>query len=75
MLFRSKAAVEIYQRNLNNYTDSKDVKIKILEIATTLAYHEFAWARDQYEKNYKGNGTRIGVQQRQGNGIDPNSKF
>ena len=71
----TKAAVEIYQKNLDNYTDNKDVKIKILEIATTLAYHEFAWARDQYEKNYKGNGTFIGVKQKQGNGIDPNSKF
>jgi hypothetical protein len=71
----TKAAVEIYQRNLNDYTDSKEVKIKILEIATSLAYHEFAWARDQYEKNYKGNGTFIGSKQRRANGIDPNSGF
>jgi len=71
----TKAAVEIYQRNLDNYTDVKEVKIKILEIATSLAYHEFAWARDQYEKNYKGNGTFIGVRQKKANGIDPNSGF
>lgn len=71
----TKAAVEIYQRNLNSYTDVKEVKIKILEIATTLAYHEFAWARVQYEKNYAGNGTFIGVKQKKNGGIDPNSGF
>lgn len=71
----TKAAVEIYQKNLNNYTDRKDVKIKILEIATSLAYHEFAWARSQYEKNYAGNGTFIGVTQKKNSGIDPNSGF
>jgi len=71
----TRAAVEIYQRNLNDYTDSKDVKIKILEIATSLAYHEFAWARDQFEKNYRGSGTFIGVRQKKTGGIDPNSGF
>ena len=71
----TRAAVEIYQRNLDNYTDNKDVKVKILEIATSLAYHEFAWARDQYEKNYRGNSTFIGAKQRKNTGIDPNSGF
>jgi len=71
----TKAAVEIYQRNLNDYTDVKEVKIKILEIATSLAYHEFAWARDQYEKNYRGGGAFIGARQKKPGGIDPNSGF
>jgi len=71
----TRAAVEIYQRNLDNYTDNKDVKVKILEIATSLAYHEFAWARDQYEKNYRGSGAFIGAKQRKSGGIDPNSGF
>jgi hypothetical protein len=71
----TRAAIEIYQRNLNDYTDVKEVKIKILEIATSLAYHEFAWARDQYEKNYAKGGAFLGTRQKRNGGIDPNSGF
>ena len=30
----TRQALDIYQNNLNNYTDNKQAKIKILEIAT-----------------------------------------
>lgn len=71
----TRQALDIYQNNLNNYTDNKQTKIKILEIATTNAYTEFAWAMKIYEKDYRGNGTFIGVKQNRNNGIDPNSSF
>jgi hypothetical protein len=71
----TRQALDIYQNNLNNYTDNKQAKIKILEIATTNAYTEFAWAMKIYEKDYRGNGTFIGVKQNRNNGIDPNSSF
>ena len=71
----TRQALDIYQNNLNNYTDNKQTKIKILEIATTNAYTEFAWAMKIYEKDYRGNGTFIGIKQNRNNGIDPNSGF
>ena len=71
----TRQALDIYQNNLNDYTDNKQTKIKILEIATTNAYTEFAWSMKIYEKDYRGNGTFIGVRQKQGSGIDPNSSF
>lgn len=71
----TRQALDIYQNNLNDYTDNKQAKIKILEIATTNAYTEFAWSMKIYEKDYRGNGTFIGVKQKQGSGIDPNSGF
>jgi len=71
----TRQALDIYQNNLNDYTDNKQTKIKILEIATTNAYTEFAWSMKIYEKDYRGNGTFIGVRQKQGSGIDPNSGF
>ena len=71
----TRQALDIYQNNLNNYTDNKQAKIKILEIATTNAYTEFAWSMKIYEKDYRGNGTFIGVRQSRAGGIDPNSSF
>jgi hypothetical protein len=71
----SKAAVEIFERNLNNYTDSKEIKLKMLEIAISCGYNEFAWVKNQYEKYYSGKGTFIGVSQNKKTGIDPNSCF
>ena len=50
----TRQALDIYQNNLNNYTDNKQAKIKILEIATTNAYTEFAWSMKIYEKDYTG---------------------
>ena len=71
----NRKAVEVFQINLNSYTDSREVKLKILELAAIHAYVDFAWAKDLYEKNYKGNGTFIGVNQKKNVGIDPNSGF
>lgn len=71
----TKKAVEIFQNNLNSYTDNKQIKLKVLEAATVHAYGDFAWARQIYEKDYRGNGTFVGVQQKAGAGIDTNSKF
>jgi hypothetical protein len=71
----TKQSIVIYQKNLNSYTDNKDTKIKILEIATTNAYTEFAWSMKIYEKDYRGNATKLGVRQKVGGGIDTNSGF
>jgi len=71
----TRRGVEIFQNNLNSYTDNKQVKIRILEVATTNAYPEFAWAMKIYEKDYKGGGAFIGVAQKKKIEIDPNSGF
>lgn len=72
----TKPAVEVFQRNLNAYTDDKQVKLKIIEIATVHAWADFAWAKNCYEKDYKkSNGTFIGTPQKPKVGIDPNSGF
>ena len=71
----TKQAIVIYQKNLNNYTDNKETKIRILEIATTNAYTEFAWSMKIYEKDYRRNGTTIGVKQKVSDGIDTKTRF
>jgi len=75
--FMSKPTVTAFQTNLNSYTQSKAAKLKIIEIATTNGYNEFAWAKQVYEKSYsKPIGTFIGSQTPNGSGkIDPNSGF
>lgn len=71
----TRRAVEIFQNNLNSFTDNKQIKIRIIEIATTNAYPEFAWAAKIYEKDYAKSGGFIGVAQRKTGKIDPNSGF
>lgn len=71
----TKQGIEIYQRNLNNYTDNKQIKIKILEIAAMNTYVDFAWSMKIYEKDYARGGAFIGAKQKRTNGIDPNSGF
>jgi hypothetical protein len=71
----NRKAIEVFQNNLNSYTDSKQVKLKILELAAIHAYVDFAWAKQVYEKDYRGNGTFIGVNQKKTTKIDPNSGF
>lgn len=71
----TRQGLDIYQNNLNGYTTDRDTKIKILEIATTNAYIEFAWAKQIYEKNYT---TRDGMTiqtNRPKVGINKNSSF
>ena len=71
----TKAAVEIFQRTVENYSTSKQVKLKIIEIATVHSYRDAQWAINMYERDSKKPGTFIGVQQKQNVGIDPNSVF
>lgn len=71
----TKAAVEIFQKTVENYSTSKQVKLKIIEIATIHAWANADWAINSYSKDSKKPGTFIGVQQKQNIGIDPNSVF
>lgn len=72
----TKQALDIYQTNLGNYTDNKQAKIKILEIATTNAYQEFAWSARIYEKDYARAGMPVGgARQQDKNEIDLTSGF
>lgn len=71
----TKAALEIFVRTVENYSTSKLVKLKIIEIATVHSYRDAQWAINMYERDSKKSGTFIGVQQKQNVGIDPNSAF
>lgn len=46
------SGVTIFQKNLDEYTDRKDIKLKIIEIATVHGYTDFAWSKNIYEKDY-----------------------
>lgn len=71
----TKAAVEIFQKTVENYSTSKQVKLKLIEIATIHAWPNADWAINNFERDNKKPGTFIGVQQKQNVGIDPNSSF
>jgi hypothetical protein len=71
----TKAALEIFVRTVENYSTSKLVKLKIIEIATVHSYRDAQWAINMYERDSKKSGTFIGVPQKQNVGIDPNSIF
>lgn len=70
----TRRAVEIFQNNLDSYTDNRQAKIRILEVATANAYPEFAWAMKIYEKDYAKSAGFVGGQRKR-SGIDLNSGF
>jgi hypothetical protein len=75
-VFMNKTVVQVFQNNLNSFTDNKQVKLKLIEIATIHGWSDFAWAKNSYEKDYrKPSGTFIGVEQKQSIGVDTNTKF
>ncbi len=71
----TKPQVQIFQKTVENYSTSKPIKLKIIEIATVHLYRDAQWAINMYEKDSKKPGTFIGVTQKQNVGIDPNSVF
>ena len=71
----TKAVIEVFQRTIKSYTDSKTIQLKIIEIATIHGYKDASWAINMYSKDSRKPGTFIGVQQKQNVGIDPNSVF
>jgi hypothetical protein len=73
--YLTKAAVEIFIRNVNEYSNSKAVQLKVIEIATIKAYDNAEWAINLISGGTKKPGTFIGVAQKQNVGIDPNSVF
>jgi len=74
--FMNKTVIQIFQNSLNSFTDNKQVKLKLIEIATIHGWSDFAWARNSYEKDYKKpSGTFIGSEQKQSTGIDTSTKF
>lgn len=71
----TKEVVSIFQRKIQDYTKTKAIQLKIIEIATVQHYREADWAINMFERDTKKPGTFIGVQQKQNVGIDPNSVF
>jgi hypothetical protein len=45
----NSAAVVNFESNVNNYTTDKLVKLKLLELAATYAYREFAWVEKVFK--------------------------
>ena len=71
----NKTVIEVFQKTVNSYSDSKAVKLKIIEIATIHGYKDASWAINMHSRDTRKPGTFIGVQQKQNVGIDPNSVF
>lgn len=73
--YLTKPAVEIFEKTVQSYSTSKQIQLKIIEIATVHGYKDATWAINMYSKDTKKPGTFIGVAQKQNVGIDPNSVF
>lgn len=74
--FLTKPVIGVFQKTVNTYTDRKEVKLKIIETAMVNGWKDASWAINSYERNSgKKGGAFIGVSQKTGVGIDPNSSF
>jgi hypothetical protein len=71
----TKAVVQLFEKTVTEYTQNRDLRIKIIEIATTNSYKDATWAINRLSGDSKRPGTFIGVPQKQNVGIDPNSAF
>ena len=71
----TKAVVQVFEKTITEYTTSKAIRLKIIEIATTNSYKDATWAINKLDSRFKNPGTFIGVPQKQNVGIDPNSVF
>lgn len=50
--FVNSNCVTVFQKYLNDYTDRKDIKLKLLEIAAVHCWNDFGWVKNDYERNY-----------------------
>lgn len=73
--YLTKPAVEIFYKTVSEFSNLKQVRLKLIEIATVHGYKDATWAINIFNKDNKSTGTRIGVPQKQNVGIDPNSVF
>ena len=73
--FLNRTIIDTFVKTIRSYSANKQVQLAIIEQAIIGGYKNAAFAYDIYKKHYQGNGTRIGVQQKQGGGIDTNSGF
>jgi hypothetical protein len=71
----NKAVIEVFQKTVKTYSNSKAIQLKIIEIATIHGYKDASWAINVYSKDSRKPGTFIGIEQKQNVGIDPNSVF
>lgn len=49
--FLSKNIIEIFQKQLSDYTSDKNTKLAIITVATIQAYKDVTWAIRSYERN------------------------
>lgn len=50
----TKAVIQVFQRELNEYTSDQATKIKLVELAMTSGYATFDWIKSTYERNNRG---------------------
>jgi hypothetical protein len=67
--YLTKAAVELFIKNVSEYTTSKAIQLKIIETATIKAYDTAEYAIKIINSNYTKPGTFIGVPQKQSTGV------
>lgn len=55
----TKAQVQVFQQTVESYTDNVESQIKIIDIATTKAYMDAAWAINVFNRDYKRQGQLV----------------
>lgn len=50
--FISKQVVLVFKKNLDEYTENKDVKLTVLEIASIHGWGDFAYCKNEFERYY-----------------------
>ena len=59
--FLTKPAVEAFVKTIDGFSDRKEVKLKVIELAMIHSYKDAAWAINMYKKDYKSNPTFFGT--------------
>ena len=59
--FLTKPAVEAFVKTVSGFSDRKDVRLKVIELAMIHGYKDAAWAINMYKKDYKSNPTFFGT--------------
>ena len=59
---QTNAQIDLFQQELNAYTEDLQVKKDILKIAIERGYKCFEWSKTIYEKDHKGSGAHLAVQ-------------
>lgn len=71
----TKAVVQLFEKTITDYTTSKDVRLKIIEIATVNSYRDATWAINRLTNNRSGSPADNLPEQKICTGVSSNVTF